>query len=134
MEDLIAFRRQVRMLAQQVGMNLADQARVVMCATELAENVLKHAGGGHCRAELCEVDGRDGVRICCSDDGPGIGEMDWVLHDRPDQRCDLLGGGLVGVRRVADHFSVESGEAGTRVEITCLDGSGVPVVAVGARR
>jgi len=135
MDDLITFRRQVRALVEQLGMDLADQVRVVMCATELAENQLKHASGGRCSAAVvCGADGRSGIRIECEDAGPGIEDMDLVLHDRPDQQCDLLGGGLIGVRRVADSFEVESDGSGTRVAVTLLDAASVPVSATGGWR
>ncbi len=134
MDDLVALRQQARSLAVEAGLSLADQARVVMCATELMENALKHASGGVCAVSVVrDGDGRVGIRIECRDEGGGIDDMDRVLHERADQEHDLLGGGLIGVRRVAERFEVESGSEGTFIRVECMDSSTLPS-GVGGKR
>lgn len=117
-EDVILQRQRARAMAAEAGMGLADQARVVMCVTELVENIVKHTAGGECA--LSRMVGQCGIRIECSDGGDGIRELDSVLRERADAEHDLLGAGLVGVRRVADRFDIRSGDHGTTICVECV--------------
>ncbi len=89
-----------------------------MCVTELVENIVKHTPGGECT--LSQLSSPRGIRIVCSDRGSGIPNLDQLLRERADTPHDLLGAGLIGVRRIADHFEIESGDDGTTVCVECV--------------
>ncbi|MDQ6963486.1 MAG: ATP-binding protein [Mariprofundales bacterium] len=120
-EDVIELRRSVRSLANSISMGLADQARVVMCATELAENIIKHSESGCCSLAIIKDD-HDHSALCieCRDRGAGIADVDAILREQQDEKPSLLGAGLVGVKRVADQFSLQSGAEGTVVRVVCV--------------
>ena len=118
-DDVVRVRQHVRMAAADSGLSLVDQTKVVTAASELARNALVHGGGGTARVELVKADnGRKGVRIGFTDDGPGIPDVGQALTEGWSTG-DGLGLGLSGARRLVDEF-----------ELTSQPGSGTSVVVV----
>jgi serine/threonine-protein kinase RsbT len=117
-DDVVRIRQQVRVVAARSGLSLVDQTKVVTAASELARNALVH-GGGTARVEVVTSgNGKNGVRIGFTDDGPGIADVDLALTDGWSTG-DGLGLGLSGARRLVDEF-----------ELTSKPGSGTSVVVV----
>src|SRR5205085_2979847 len=79
--DVVRVRQTVRGIAAQAGLSLVDQTKVITAASELARNTLIHGLGGEAAIELVEEGRRRGVRICFSDHGPGIPDLDLALQD-----------------------------------------------------
>ena len=118
-DDVVRVRQQVRVVAAQSGLSLVDQTKVITAASELARNALVHGGGGTARVEVITSDqGRKGVRIDFTDDGPGIPDIDLALTDGWTSG-EGLGLGLSGARRLVDEF-----------ELTSKSGGGTSVVVV----
>jgi serine/threonine-protein kinase RsbT len=115
--DVVIVRQQVRNSAQQVGLSLVDQTKLVTAASELARNALMYAGGGRVRIEVVNNGVRDGLRLDFTDEGPGIPDLDLALTDGWSTGGGL-GLGLSGSRRLVDEFDLESrtGE-GTRITV-----------------
>ncbi|QYC42786.1 Serine/threonine-protein kinase RsbT [Nonomuraea coxensis DSM 45129] len=115
--DVVIVRQQVRNSAQQVGLSLVDQTKLVTAASELARNALIYAGGGRVRIEVVNNGVRDGLRLDFTDEGPGIPDLDQALTDGWSTGGGL-GLGLSGSRRLVDEFDLDSktGE-GTRVTV-----------------
>ena len=110
-DDVVRVRQQVRVIAADSGLSLVDQTKVVTAASELARNTLVHGGGGTARVEVVKsANGRAGVRVGFSDDGPGIADIDLALTDGWTSGAGL-GLGLSGARRLVDEFELSS-EAG----------------------
>lgn len=106
-DDVVRSRQLVRTLAQQCGLSLVDQTKLVTAASELARNTLIHGGGGAMRAELVERGGRRGVSLVFEDDGPGIADLELAMTDGWTSGGGL-GLGLSGARRLVDEFAVDS--------------------------
>jgi serine/threonine-protein kinase RsbT len=118
-DDVVRVRQQVRAAAARGGLSLVDQTKVVTAASELARNALVHGGGGTARLEVVTSgDGKRGIRIGFTDDGPGIADVDLALTDGWSSG-DGLGLGLSGARRLVDEF-----------ELTSKPGHGTSVVVV----
>lgn len=118
-DDVVRVRQHVRMAAADSGLSLVDQTKVVTAASELARNALVHGGGGTARVELVKAgNGRKGVRIGFTDDGPGIADVGMALTEGWTTG-NGLGLGLPGARRLVDEF-----------ELTSQPGSGTSVVVV----
>jgi serine/threonine-protein kinase RsbT len=118
-DDVVRVRQHVRMAAADSGLSLVDQTKVVTAASELARNTLVHGGGGTACVELVKGgNGRKGVRIGFTDDGPGIPDVSKALTDGWTTG-NGLGLGLSGARRLVDEF-----------ELTSQPGSGTSVVVV----
>jgi serine/threonine-protein kinase RsbT len=118
-DDVVRVRQRVRVVAAESGLSLVDQTKVVTAASELARNALVHGGGGLARVEVVRSgNGRSGVRVGFSDEGPGIPDLDLALTDGWTTG-DGLGLGLSGARRLVDEF-----------ELTSKVGAGTSVVVV----
>lgn len=93
-------RRVAQAAASRVGFDATDAGRVALIATELATNVLKHAGNGELHIAI--VPGRDtrGVEVIAIDRGPGFNFADCL----PDgySTGGTRGEGLGAVQRQAD--------------------------------
>ena len=130
--DVGVCRRRASHLAVSLGFDDKDVGRVAILATELVENVLRHGGGkGEFRlAEACDGEGRRGIEVACSDEGPGLNRD----RDFADgfSTGDSLGIGLGAVARMADSYDVLTPLSGRGVEIVCkkwLKGAPAPAKA-----
>jgi serine/threonine-protein kinase RsbT len=118
-DDVVRVRQRVRVVAAESGLSLVDQTKVVTAASELARNALVHGGGGLARVEVVRSgNGKSGVKIGFSDEGPGIPDLDLALTDGWTTG-DGMGLGLSGARRLVDEF-----------ELTSKVGGGTSVVVV----
>ena len=106
-EDVVAVRQQVRKAAQDIGLSLVDQTKVVTAASEIARNTLIHGGGGWGTVEVIEANARRGLRAIFEDQGPGIQDIDRALQDG-FTTAGGLGLGLGGAKRLSNEFEIES--------------------------
>ncbi|MEU4656945.1 ATP-binding SpoIIE family protein phosphatase [Streptomyces sp. NPDC023723] len=89
-------------------------AAAALVATELATNLLKHAGGGQVLIDVVAppvlaagLDAAPMVQIAAVDHGPGIADVDAALRDG-FSTAGSLGAGLGTCRRVAHEFALHS--------------------------
>lgn len=107
-DDVVRVRQQVRTAAAENGLSLVDQTKLVTAASELARNTLVHGGGGTARVEVVKSsNGRKGVRLHFTDEGPGIADIGLALTDGWTTGTGL-GLGLSGARRLVDEFELSS--------------------------
>jgi len=117
-DDVVRVRQQVRTTAAENGLSLVDQTKLVTAASELARNTLVHGGGGTARVEVVKsANGRKGVKLHFTDEGPGIADIGLALTDGWTTGTGL-GLGLSGARRLVDEFDLSSEPgSGTRVMV-----------------
>jgi serine/threonine-protein kinase RsbT len=116
-QDVVRARQAVRKLAQENGLSLVEQTKLVTAASELARNTLIHGGGGHMDMDILQQDKRTGIRLVFADHGPGIADLSLALTDGWTSG-NGLGLGLSGARRLASDFHIDSAPGrGTRVTI-----------------
>ena len=117
-DDVVRVRQTVRNAAADNGLSLVDQTKLVTAASELARNTLVHGGGGTARVEVVKsANGRAGVKLYFTDEGPGISDVELALTDGWTTGTGL-GLGLSGARRLVDEFELTSGPgAGTSVTV-----------------
>jgi serine/threonine-protein kinase RsbT len=111
--DLARARKAALDLSLQMGFSDANAVRIATVASELARNVLRHAGSGTMTVSSA-VGPRRSLIVVAEDRGPGIPNLDGILANdpRPNQRTGL---GLPGSRRLVDELKIETGSGGTRV-------------------
>lgn len=116
-QDIVLARQTARKLAQQCGLRLVSQTKLVTAVSELARNTLVYGGGGDMQWSLIEKDMRQGVRIDFIDQGPGIADLKLAMTDGWTSGGGL-GLGLTGAKRLVNEFELDSQPGvGTRVTI-----------------
>lgn len=117
-QDVVLARQAVRRLAQQCGLRLVDQTKLITAASELARNAVIYGGGGDMDWEILEDGVRSGLRLTFRDEGPGIPDTGLAMTDGWTSGSGL-GLGLSGAKRLVNEFALDSTPGkGTRIVIT----------------
>jgi serine/threonine-protein kinase RsbT len=106
-DDVATVRNRVRELAQRRGLDSFATAAITTAASELARNVLTHAGHGAVVIEEVENLSRRGLRLTFTDTGPGIPDLPRALAGG-FSTAKSLGLGLSGSKRLVDEFHIDS--------------------------
>ena len=112
--DMNATRVFAREICKLVGMQGYAAQKVVTAVSELARNIARYAGEGR----ICfRIDANAGsIVVVAEDHGPGIEALEVILAGGYRSRTGL-GRGLIGVKKLATQFAIETSPSGTRVEI-----------------
>jgi serine/threonine-protein kinase RsbT len=117
-QDIVGARQAIRKAAQQIGLSIVDQTKIVTAASELARNAVVYGGGGLLEWELVAENGRQGLRLTISDQGPGIEDLSLAMKDGWTSGGGL-GLGLPGAKRLVNEFIINtSPDSGTKVIVT----------------
>ena len=108
-------RREARVLTTQVGFDRHDTEAILLAVSELATNLVRYAPGGEVIVSVVSEANGVGILIQSSDPGPGIIDVELALRDGYSTSGGL-GGGLPGVRRLMDDFTIVTGPSGTSIE------------------
>lgn len=115
--DIVLARQKGREVSKDLQFGGVDQARITTAISELARNIYLYAGSGQITIDVLEENGRKGIQISASDNGPGINDIRMVLQDG-FSTSGGLGAGLPGVKRLMDSFDIDSMPgAGTKITI-----------------
>jgi serine/threonine-protein kinase RsbT len=111
--DVSVVRNEARRIGEEVGADSYTVQKVTTMVSELARNIVMYAGSG--TLEITPINDQERrLVIRASDKGPGIPNLELVLSGRYRSKTGL-GRGLLGTKRLADHFDVVSGPGGTMV-------------------
>jgi anti-sigma regulatory factor (Ser/Thr protein kinase)/serine/threonine protein phosphatase PrpC len=101
--------------AVSLGFSQVEAEEIALAASELASNLIKHAGGGELQLSAVESFERKGMQIVSQDGGPGIAEVEVALSDG-FSTAGTLGKGLGAVNRLMDELDFSPREqAGLRI-------------------
>jgi anti-sigma regulatory factor (Ser/Thr protein kinase) len=113
--DVVLARQRARQVAGLLGFDTQDQTRLATAVSEIARNAFTYGGGG--KIEF-RIEGSTTPQVCVvqvTDRGPGIADLAKILEGRY-QSPTGMGLGIVGARRLMDHFEIVSAPGqGTRV-------------------
>jgi anti-sigma regulatory factor (Ser/Thr protein kinase) len=116
--DMVPARAKGREVATELGFSRTDGTLIATAISEIARNILVHAGSGEIVIEPVYEDNRCGIRVAAQDSGPGIRDVQAALRDGYASKGGL-GLGLPGARRLMDELHVDSAPGrGTTVTMT----------------
>jgi serine/threonine-protein kinase RsbT len=105
--DLILARAEGRALASKQGFSRTDATLIATAISEIARNIVVHAGHGEIVLRAVDEGWRSGLVVVARDRGPGIRDIE-ALARQGFTTGHGLGLGLPGARRLMDDFEVVS--------------------------
>jgi serine/threonine-protein kinase RsbT len=105
--DVVMARKYARELARREGLPENSIEALATALSEVARNIVVHAGEGQVLLDVVSDPGRRAVVVVASDNGPGIPNLERALQDGYST-ADGLGLGLSGARRLVDEFKLVS--------------------------
>jgi anti-sigma regulatory factor (Ser/Thr protein kinase) len=100
-------RRKAMALAEELQLGETSRGAVALATTEMATNLVKHAGRGHILVQRILRSKKPGVRVISVDKGPGIGDVSRALADGHSS-TNSMGAGLGAIQRLSDSFDLYS--------------------------
>jgi serine/threonine-protein kinase RsbT len=111
-------RRKLNQVAKAKGFSINQTAELVTSISELAYNLFFHTtDGGVITIAIIDDVANTAIKLISRDTGPGIVSIERALQDGYSTNGGL-GGGLPGVKRLMDEFSISSTQNGT--VISCM--------------
>jgi anti-sigma regulatory factor (Ser/Thr protein kinase) len=105
--DMVPARAEARALALRLGFSRTDATLIATAVSEVARNIVVHAGRGEILMSPVFEDVRYGLIVEATDQGNGIRDVEAALEHGYASRGGL-GLGLSGVRKLMDEFDVRS--------------------------
>src|SRR5690349_11931767 len=94
-------RRKAVALAEELELGQCRCGAVAIAATEMATNLVKHAGRGHILVQRMQPSEMPGMRVIAVDKGPGVTDIGRALADG-HSTTGSMGSGLGAIRRLCD--------------------------------
>ena len=116
--DVVVVRQRVRVLAIEMKFSLVEQTKIVTAASELGRNTLEHGKGGSLELAVITNGARRGIRLCFTDQGPGIPDVALALKDGYTSGSGM-GLGLGGAKRLMNEFEIDT-KPGSGTTITTI--------------
>jgi serine/threonine-protein kinase RsbT len=105
--DIVPARAGGRALATQLGFSRTDATLIATAISEVARNIVVHAGRGEVVVRREDENNRYGVVVIARDSGPGIPDVATAMEEGYGTKGGF-GLGLPGARRIMDDFDIES--------------------------
>ncbi len=112
--DIARARLAARQLCEALGASPLFMQKLVTIVSELARNSVIYAGGGQLAIRPAASGRR--VHVEAHDQGPGISNLEDILAGKYKSRSGL-GLGILGTKRLADAFAIQSSPDGTHVKV-----------------
>jgi serine/threonine-protein kinase RsbT len=116
--DVVVVRKRVRVLAIEMKFSLVEQTKIVTAASELGRNTLEHGKGGSLELAVITNGARRGIRLCFTDQGPGIPDVALALKDGYTSGSGM-GLGLGGAKRLMNEFEIDT-KPGSGTTVTTI--------------
>lgn len=119
--DIASIRRQARQLADRLEFGETQDGQLAIVITEVATNILKHAGHGTLVLTPTRRAGRPAIEILALDQGDGIANLSMSLRDGIST-TGTAGNGLGAIKRMAQEFDVYSAPGKGAAFYACVYG------------
>jgi serine/threonine-protein kinase RsbT len=115
--DVVTARQEARTMGAGLGFSSTDLTLLATAISEVARNITTYAGEGELTLRVLDEDGRRGIEVLATDEGPGIADVELAMQDGFTTGTGL-GLGLPGTRRLVDEFDLRTSlGAGTTVRL-----------------
>jgi|LakMenE01Jun11ns_1017448.scaffolds.fasta_scaffold9653299_2 serine/threonine-protein kinase RsbT len=94
-------------LAERIGFTKSTQNRIAIAVSELATNLIHHAGSGTITLSAIYQNNQKGIEILVEDSGPGIQDVEKAFTKNFSTR-DSLGLGLTAVKQLMDEVKIDT--------------------------
>ena len=98
-------RREAAELASRLQFDDTLVGKVSLAVTELATNIVKHAGSGRIVLQVLTGEGGAGLEVLALDKGPGISDVAASLRDG-HSTSGSMGSGMGAISRLSDEFEI----------------------------
>ena len=105
--DVVTARQEARTMGAGLGFSSTDLTLLATAISEVARNITTYAGEGEVTLRVLDQDGRRGIEVLASDEGPGISDVELAMQDGYTTG-NGLGLGLPGTRRLVDDFQLDT--------------------------
>jgi len=114
---IVQARQRARLICEKIGYDKITQTRISTAVSEICRNAYEYAKGGTVHFFLDLEQNPQQLQIEIKDNGKGISNLDEILEGRYVSHTGM-GMGIIGAKRLVDHFSiVSSEERGTIVDL-----------------
>lgn len=117
--DISIARTSAREMAESVDAPRYVAQRIATVVSELARNIVNYTPGGTIEILPKIGGGTRSITVRAVDEGKGIRNLNEIMAGDYVSKTGL-GAGLRGSKRLADSFSIQTGESGTRIEAVFL--------------
>ena len=114
--DVVSVRQRARVIAGLLGFDNVVQTRIATAVSEIARNAFEYAQGGKVEFIFDEKARPQSYIIRITDQGKGIGHITDILDGRYQSKSGM-GLGIIGTRRLMDHFDINTTKTGTIITI-----------------
>jgi signal transduction histidine kinase/DNA-binding response OmpR family regulator len=115
-QDVVQARQRAREVGAELGLDKQDQIRLATATSEIARNAYRYARSGNVKFFLV-LEPKQSLEVEVSDSGTGILNLDQILEGRYRSQTGM-GKGIIGTKRLMDHFHIETSPSGTTVRMT----------------
>ena len=116
--DISTARTMARAMCERLGAQSLSLQKVATIVSELARNIVTYTSGGAIEL-IPSSTPRPRIVVRAVDRGNGIARLDDILGGRYQSKTGL-GKGILGSKRLADRFDIQTGPSGTRIEAEVL--------------
>ena len=113
--DVVLARQRARAVAAVLKFDVQAQTRLATAVSEIARNAFQYVGSGWIDFEI-QDEGTRMLLISVHDRGPGNSNLDEILGGRYVSKTGM-GLGIIGAKRLLDHFQITSNRDGTVVKL-----------------
>jgi signal transduction histidine kinase/DNA-binding response OmpR family regulator len=120
-QDVVSARQRARQIARLLGFETQDQARIATAVSEIVRNAFRYAGGGDVEFSIEGERAPQLLSVQVKDQGRGIEPLQLqTVLDGTYRSSTGMGLGIVGSRRLMDHFTIKSTPRGTTIMLQKL--------------
>lgn len=111
--DISTARSEARRMCENAGASAFALQKVITIVSELARNIVLYANEGKLDIAFSTTKPNQ-IVVSAVDHGPGIPNLNQIMGGQYQSRTGL-GKGILGTKRLADHFEINTGSGGTSI-------------------